>query len=152
MEIRRARAEDQQAITALVRGAKLNPAGLHWEGFVVAEQDGRLVGVVQLRRHPDSATEMASLVIDAESRGQGIAARMFDLLLADETGPVHAVLDRRHLDSYARWGFGPIDPGELPKSVARTLRIGRVVTAIASVIRRDRIRLVPVYRPPSKTA
>lgn len=136
----------------MVRGAKLNPSGLRWEGFAVAEEDGRLVGVVQLRRHPEGATELASLVVDAAHRGRGTSTQLIDFLLDGETGPVHAVLDRRYAGSYARWGFGPVEPDQLPTPIAKTLRIGRVVTAIASVVRRDRIRLVPIYRPPTGTA
>ena len=146
VEIRRAREEDQQAITAKVRKARLNPSGLDWQGFVVAEQGGRIVGVVQLRRHPDGTTEMASMVVDADARGRGTGARMIDLLLAEESGPVYAVLDRRYVDHYARWGFVPAEPDRLPAPIARTLRVGRAVTAVGSLIRRDRIRLVPIVR------
>lgn len=131
----------------MVRRAKLNPTGLRWEGFVVAETGGRVVGIVQLRRHADGATELASLVIEPEARGQGIVKLLVDGCLAGEDGPVHAVLDRRYAADYARWGFAPVAVEELPRSIARTLRIGRVATAVGSVIRRDRIRLVPILRP-----
>jgi hypothetical protein len=35
--VRRARPDDQPVITAMVRRARLNPAGLHWEQFVVGD-------------------------------------------------------------------------------------------------------------------
>src|SRR5690348_9665673 len=61
--VRRARPDDQPVITAMVRRARLNPAGLQWEQFVVGERDGRAVGVAQVRRYSDGTKELASLVV-----------------------------------------------------------------------------------------
>jgi N-acetylglutamate synthase-like GNAT family acetyltransferase len=145
--VRRAREDDQPVITAMVRRARLNPAGLHWERFVIAERDSRAVGVAQLRRHSDGAIELASLVVEPESRGHGIAMRMVDALLADEPAPVYTLIDRRFMDHFTRWGFAPVDPRRLPSSVSRGYLIGRVATAVGSVLRRQRIRIVPLLRP-----
>jgi amino-acid N-acetyltransferase len=145
--VRRARPDDQPVITAMVRRARLNPAGLQWEQFVVGERDGRAVGVAQLRRHPDGAKELASLVVEPGARGHGIATHMVDALLAGETAAVYALIDRRFADHFARWGFGQVGPSELPRSVARTYVIGRAVTTLGSLLRRQRIRIVPVLRP-----
>jgi amino-acid N-acetyltransferase len=131
----------------MVRRARLNPADLRWERFVIAERDGRAVGVAQLRGHPDGATELASMVVAPESRGQGIAIRLVDALLADQQAPVYTLIDRRFVDRFARWGFVRVAPSELPRSVSRVYRIGRVVTAVGSVLRRQRIRIVPLLRP-----
>jgi N-acetylglutamate synthase-like GNAT family acetyltransferase len=131
----------------MVRRARLNPADLHWERFVVAERDSRAVGVAQLRRHSDGATELASLVVEPDARRHGIAMQMVDVLLADEGGPVYTMIDRRFVEHFTRWGFAPVDPGQLPRSVSRGYRIGRVVTAVGSVLRRQRIRIVPLFRP-----
>jgi N-acetylglutamate synthase-like GNAT family acetyltransferase len=144
--VRRAREKDHAVIRALVRRARLNPANLHWERFVIAECDGRAVGGAQLRRHFDGATELASLVVEPDIRGHGIAGRMVDALLADEQEPVYTMIDRRFVEHFSRWGFTPVDPSQLPRSVARGYRIGRVVTAVGSVLRRQRIRIVPLLR------
>jgi amino-acid N-acetyltransferase len=145
--VRRACAEDQPVITALVRQARLNPANLQWQRFVIAERDSHAVGVAQLRRHSDGSNELASLVVELDSRGHGIATQMVDALLADERGPVYTLIDRRFADHFARWRFIPIDPGQLPPSVLRVYRIGRVVTSVGSALRRHRIRIVPLFRP-----
>jgi len=145
--VRRARPDDQPVITAMVRRARLNPAGLHWEQFVVGERDGRAVGVAQLRRHPDGAKELASLVVDPGARGHGIAAQMVDALLAGETAAVYALIDRRFAGHFAHWDFRQVDPSELPRSVSRTYLIGRTVITLGSLLRRQRIRIVPVLRP-----
>jgi N-acetylglutamate synthase-like GNAT family acetyltransferase len=130
----------------MVRRARLNPVGLNWERFVIAERDSRTVGVAQLRRHSDGATELASLVVEPDERRHGIAMQMVDALLADVAAPVYTMIDRRFVEHFARWGFAPVDPSQLPPSVSRGFRIGRVVTAVGSVLRRQRIRIVPLLR------
>jgi GNAT superfamily N-acetyltransferase len=79
--VRRARPDDQPVITAMVRRARLNPAGLHWEQFVVGERGGRAVGVAQLRRHSDGTKELASLAVEPGAREHGIGTQMVDALL-----------------------------------------------------------------------
>jgi amino-acid N-acetyltransferase len=145
--IRRATVGDQAAIGRLVRRARLNPRALDWRAFVIAEADHQPVGVAQVRRHPDGSRELASLVVLAEDRGRGIAARMIDALLDDETQPVFTLLDRRYAEHFTRWGFQPIPATDLPDSLKRQLRLGQVVTGIGSLIRRQRIRLIPMRRP-----
>jgi len=145
--VRRATVGDQAGITALVRGARLNPRGLSWPAFVVAEDGGRLVGVAQLRRHPDGALELASLVVERAARGAGVATSLVDALLATEPGVVHTIVDRRYAGHFERWGFTLVGAPQLPRSIRRTLRIGRIVTGVASVLRRPPIRLVPLVRP-----
>jgi amino-acid N-acetyltransferase len=146
--IRRATAADQAPITALVRGARLNTRGLDWPGFAVATDDaGALVGVAQVRPHPDGSRELSSMVVAPAVRGHGVATRLVDRLLADEAGIVHAVVDRPYAAHFARWGFVPAQPRALPRDVRRTLRVGRVVTAVLSLPARRRIRLVPLVRP-----
>jgi amino-acid N-acetyltransferase len=144
--VRRARPDDQPVITAMVRRARLNPAGLHWEQFVVGELDGRAVGVAQLRRHSDGTKELASLVVEPGAREHGIATQLVDALLADETAAVYALIDRRFVDHFVRWGFSQVGPSELPRSVSRIYMIGRAVTTVGGLLRRQRIRIVPLLR------
>jgi N-acetylglutamate synthase-like GNAT family acetyltransferase len=144
--VRRATAEDQPSVSAIVRRARLNPSGLAWAAFVVAELDGRLVGTAQLRRHPDGALELASLVVEPAARRAGVATSMVDALLQPESSAVYTIVDRRFAGHFARWGFAPVAPAALPRSVRRTLRIGRIVTAVGATVRRPRIRLVPLAR------
>ena len=95
--IRRATVGDQAAISRLVHQARLNPHGLDWRRFVIAEAGGGApIGVAQVRRLPDSSRELASLVVLTEHRDRGVAARMIDALLNDETGPVFTLVDRRY--------------------------------------------------------
>jgi N-acetylglutamate synthase-like GNAT family acetyltransferase len=149
VEVRRATAADQEAIAALVRAARLNTRGLDWPGFVVVAdaESGDLVGVAQIRVGPDAARELASLVVVPAARGHGVATRLVDALLPDDRGGVvYAVVDRPYVGHFARWGFAPVPPGALPPSVARTYRVGRVITTLLSPLARRWIRLVPIAR------
>ena len=56
----------------------------------------------QLHRHSDGATELASRLVEPDSRRHGIARHMVDALLADERAPVYALIDRRFVDHFAR--------------------------------------------------
>ncbi|MDQ2691155.1 MAG: hypothetical protein M3Y68_03910 [Chloroflexota bacterium] len=49
--IRRAGQDDQQEIVSLIRQARLNPRNLHWENFLVAEENGKIVGIRQIKTH-----------------------------------------------------------------------------------------------------
>jgi len=146
--VRRATAEDQTAIIRLVRAARLNPRTLRWERFVVADRGGELVGAAQVRQHQDGSRELASLVVRPQDRGHGIAGTMIDMLLAGEPGPVFTVVDRRHAEHFRSWDFDPVDPARLPPAMRTQLRIGRVVTGVASLLLHRRIRLQPLRRPP----
>jgi N-acetylglutamate synthase-like GNAT family acetyltransferase len=147
--VRKAAQQDQPAITALVRQARLNPSDLAWPRFMIAETDQEIVGVAQVRLHLDGAHELASLVVQPAVRGQGIATSLIDALLAEECSEVYTLIDRRFRPHFERWGFRVVDPGQLPRSVSRTYRIGRAVTTVASLLRREPIRIVPLKRSPS---
>jgi hypothetical protein len=73
---------------------------------------------------------------------------MIDALLHDEPGPVFTLVDRRYAQHFTGWDFHPVNPADLPQSLARQLRIGRLATAIGSLLIHDRIRLLALRRPP----
>jgi hypothetical protein len=60
---------------------------------------------------------------------------------------VYALIDRRFVGDFARWGFRQVGRSELPRSVSRIYLIGRAVTTLGSLPRRLRIRIVPLLRP-----
>ena len=101
--VRPAVAADRDAILALARGERVNPTGLHWPRFFVAERDGELVGAVQMRLHHDGAHELGTLVVAQQARNQGIAAQLINALLSRDRGRVFMVTGRKHAEHYARW-------------------------------------------------
>jgi N-acetylglutamate synthase-like GNAT family acetyltransferase len=122
--VRPAVAADQDAILALARGERVNPTGLHWPRFFVAECDGTLVGAVQMRLHHDGAHELGTLVVAPQVRNQGIAAQLINALLSRDRGRVFMVTGRKHAEHYARWGFAPIRPCQAPRGVSRNYWMG----------------------------
>ena len=72
--IRPARQEDQQTILAFIRQAKLNPRNLHGKHFLIAEENGEVVGTRQVKVHLQGTHEVASGFVLPEYRRQGISA------------------------------------------------------------------------------
>jgi N-acetylglutamate synthase-like GNAT family acetyltransferase len=145
--VRPAVAADQDAIVALTRGERVNPTGLHWPRFFVAERDGALVGAVQMRLHHDGAHELGTLVVAPQARNQGIAAQLINALLSRNRGRVFMVTGRKHAEHYARWGFAPIRPCRAPRGVSRNYWMGTCGGYLfAALQRRPRNPLVMLDR------
>jgi N-acetylglutamate synthase-like GNAT family acetyltransferase len=149
VRIRAATEYDQRDIEALVHSERLNPNDLDWRRFVVAGDGVRIVGAVQLRRHADGSRELGSLVVHPQARGQGLAARLIDALLANEEGRVWMITNGKCAARYARWGFVPIEPRAAPAPVRRNYRIGRLAGGLLSLLQgRCPARLVILERAP----
>ena len=144
--IRPARQEDQQTIVSFVRQAKINPRNLHWERFLVAEQNGNVVGIRQVRIHPEGTREVASGFVLPEYRNQGISARLMNEILAREKGPLYSLIDQKWLSYYEQFGFRRVDVKELPFDFRKEYRIGRIVTSLLSLFRKDKIQVIPLKR------
>jgi N-acetylglutamate synthase-like GNAT family acetyltransferase len=146
--VRPAVAGDQEPILALTRGERVNPMGLHWPSFFVAERNGTLIGAVQMRLHRDGARELGTLVVSPQARNQGIAARLISGLLSRSRGHVFMVTGRKHAAHYARWGFAPIKPSQAPCGVSRNYWMGTCGGYLfAALERRPRNPLVILDRP-----
>lgn len=145
--IRPATESDQDQILSLARGERVKPFGLHWPNFIVAERDRRVVGAVQLRTHRDGAYELGSLVVEAASRGQGIAAQLIDRRLAGIAGRILMITGQAYADHYGRWGFRRIEPGSAPPSIQLHYWLGHLGGGIMSLVqRRARNRLAVLDR------
>jgi len=145
MIIRPATATEQATITAIVRAARINPSDLDWRRFLVAEQGGQIVGVVQVRPHRDGSRELASLAVVPEQQGQGVGAALVGALLARERGPLDLMCTDQMEGYYARFGFRRLDGQELPPYFRRITRIVRVVDLIARLGGR-RVQMVVMRR------
>ena len=149
VRVRRATPLDQPAIRAMVQGERLNPTDLRWSNFMVAVTEGGIVGAVQMRKHTDGSRELGSLVVASELRGQGIAKRLIDALLAAEPGPVWMITWDGFAHACARWGFRPIDPRSAPVKVRRNWRLGSLARIVSLIMRRPMRRLVILERLPA---
>jgi amino-acid N-acetyltransferase len=102
--IRPARADDQETIRQMVRDEQLDPTSLNWTQFVIAEDDGQVVGIGQVRPYP-KCRELGSIVVKAAYRKQGVGALIINTLLAGETGVVYLEAEAHNERYYARFGF-----------------------------------------------
>jgi len=116
----------------MVRQEHLNPMGLDWRNFLVAEVDQRVIGIGQVKPHADRSRELASLAVQPEHRSQGAGARLVQALLARENGTVYLFCKNDLATYYQRFGFYEIPRQELPVVMARLHRLGNLMARIAS--------------------
>ncbi|HEX6396388.1 MAG TPA: GNAT family N-acetyltransferase [Steroidobacteraceae bacterium] len=135
LSIRPAAARDQSQIRALARGERLKPTGLEWPRFAVADDEGTIIGAVQLRSHPDGSRELGSLVVAPAFRRRGLAARLIESRLADAPGRVLVITGSSHADYYCRWGFRRIAPGDAPPFIRMNYWMGYLGGGLLSVLR-----------------
>ena len=144
--IRRARQEDQEKIVSFIRQARLNPRNLHWENFLVAEENDKVIGLRQIKTHSRGTREVASGFVLPEYRRQGISAQIMKKLLTGETGPLYTMVNEMRAGYYEQFGFRRVDVNQLPADFRREYRIGRLVTTLMSLFGRDRVRIIPLKR------
>jgi N-acetylglutamate synthase-like GNAT family acetyltransferase len=144
--IRPARQEDQETIVSYVRQARLNPRNLNWQNFLVAEEDYKIVGIRQTKTHTQGTREVASGFVLPEYRRQGISARLMKELLARESGPLFTMVSEKRAPYYEQFGFRRVEVTQLPSDFLKEYRIGRIVTSLMSIFRKERIRIVPLKK------
>ena len=140
LTIRPARSEDAGTIRRLVRSARLDPTSLDWPNFLVAELDGRTVGIGQVKPYP-SARELGSLVVLKTYRGRGIGAAIVRALIERERRDLF-LFSRDALESYyAQFGFRRVGWKNLRGSL-------RWKYALAQTFRLlFRVRIIAMFRP-----
>jgi amino-acid N-acetyltransferase len=128
LTIRAGTAVDQPAIRRLIKDANLNRMSLHWPNFVVAEEDGEVVGVGQVKAHRDGSRELASIAVVPTWQGQGIGSAVIKVLLARERGVVLHLTCRHELEGYyERFGFRRLGQAEYPPYFGRMIPLITVV-------------------------
>jgi len=123
-ELRPARKEDAAAIRRLIHLVGINPTGLDWRRFVLAvDQHDRLAGCAQVKPHGDGTRELASLAVQPAYRGQGVARRLIEYLLAHHPPPLYLTCRSRLQPFYEKFGFRVVSPQELTPYFRRILRL-----------------------------
>jgi N-acetylglutamate synthase-like GNAT family acetyltransferase len=146
IKIRPARQEDQPTIVSFIRQAKINPRNLHWQNFLVAEENGNIVGIRQVKVYHQGTREVASGFVLPEYRRQGISAQLMNELLARETGPLYTMVNEKRAPYYEPFGFRRVDVDRLPSDFRKEYRIGRIITTLVSLFRKEKIRIIPLQR------
>jgi N-acetylglutamate synthase-like GNAT family acetyltransferase len=87
MKIQKARTEDRQQIHNLAEFLGLDYPGMEGDDAWIAEEGGRIAGIVALKRHAD-CDELVALGVDPEYRDRGLGRRLIQALFAEVPGDV----------------------------------------------------------------
>lgn len=132
--LRPATAVDQPTIRQLIRAVGINPLGLHWSRFWVAvTASHRLIGCGQVKSHRDGSWELASIAVEADWRGCGVARALITQLLAGHTGPLWLTCMDRLIPLYAQFGFVEVTAtADMPPYFRRISYLFRLITRCSS--------------------
>ena len=129
--IRRATEGDQRTIRRLIKEANLNRMSLRWPNFMVADEDGAVVGIGQIKAHGDGSRELASLAVVPARQHQGIGSMVIKALIAREPASVLHLTCRRQLEGYyQRFGFRRLEGAAFPPYFKRMIPIINLVARL----------------------
>ncbi len=135
VRIRPAVDTDQPLIRQMVQKAHLDPTGLHWSHFIVAENDGKIVGIGQMR---PKGPELGSLVVRKDYRRCGIGGQIIKALVDTQPGDVYLECQSGLADYYRRFGFEEIHWREAPWPLKLKAGLGKLLGFRLSVMRYTR--------------
>jgi N-acetylglutamate synthase-like GNAT family acetyltransferase len=131
--LRPAREADFSAIRRLIRSTKINPTGLKWPRFIIAETpDGKLIACGQLKPHSDGSTEIASVAVQPEYREQGIARAIIKKLMSDAPRPLYLMCRFELGVLYEKFGFYVIQRENMPPYFRRISWLASLVKLLTS--------------------
>jgi N-acetylglutamate synthase-like GNAT family acetyltransferase len=129
--LRPAREADFPLIKALIRESKINPTGLDWRRFTVAETpEAQFIGCGQLKPHTDGTLELASLAVIPAQRGKGIARLLIQHLTAAAPRPLYLTCRSQLGPFYEKFGFRGLSQAELPPYFRRISRLAGLINAL----------------------
>jgi N-acetylglutamate synthase-like GNAT family acetyltransferase len=131
MQLRPATQTDQPTIRQMINAAHINPMNVDWRHFIVAEEDGRIVGIGQVKTHGDETRELASLAVIPEQQRRGIASTIIRTLIEREPGPLFLTCRDELVPFYTRFGFRVLEPKEMSPYFRRLDRLARVFLMLA---------------------
>ena len=122
--LRPATEDDAQEIRWLVRIGEINPTGLKWKRFVVAESDqGQVIGCGQVKPHGDGSDELASIVVHPDWRGRGVARAIIEHFLGLYNGDLYLMCRENLGPLYEKFGFQSVPKEEMPRYFQRIMRM-----------------------------
>lgn len=126
--MRKAAKADFPAIRALIRQTGINPLGLDWRRFLVAESlAGEFIGCGQLKPHSDGSIELASLAVIPARRGKGVARVIIQALMDKAPRPLYLTCRGELGPFYGKFGFRVLPPDEMPPYFRRLSRLAGIV-------------------------
>jgi N-acetylglutamate synthase-like GNAT family acetyltransferase len=135
INLRAAKADDQKMIRKMVCRARINPIGIHWPDFIIAESEGQIVGIGQVKQHRDGSRELASIAVRPAYQRQGIATAIIHELISNEEGVLYLTCRAHMEDFYKPFGFYRVTGDDLSGYMAFLDRLNRYLEAIVSLFR-----------------
>ncbi|HKP74802.1 MAG TPA: arsenic resistance N-acetyltransferase ArsN2 [Longimicrobiaceae bacterium] len=137
--IRTARAEDRDAVVALLERTKLPPDGIDeqfGDAYSVAVADGRIVGAAGVEVYGDAGL-LRSVAVDPAWRGHGLGQRLTEERLgwaaARGLGTVY-LMTNTAAGWFPRLGFAPVAREEVPDGIRGSLQFASVCPSTAAVM------------------
>ena len=113
--LRSATSADAKAIRRLINLVKINPTGLSWKRFTLAvDRDGTIIGCGQVKPHKDGTLELASIAVQPQWRGRGVARSIIEHLLDLHPGRLYLTCRSPLEPLYQKFGFQAIEYAEMP--------------------------------------
>lgn len=106
IEIAPARREDMPVIEEAVGRMKLDAEDLQVEQFIVARDDGKMVGFGRIKPYGNGVYELGSIGVMEEARGNRVGVRLVEELIARfPSEEIYITTDL--VDYFMRFGFTP---------------------------------------------
>jgi N-acetylglutamate synthase-like GNAT family acetyltransferase len=131
--IRHATAKDSVSIRRLIESVGINPTGLRWPRFLVAV-DGKdgVVGCGQLKEHAGGMLELASIAVQPEYRGWGVASAIIRRLLASVERPAYLMCRSGLVTMYKAFGFRRLPYDDMPRYFQRVVKLAGLAEYFAA--------------------
>ena len=141
--LRPATEQDAPAIHSLIREARINPTGLDWRRFLLAVvAEGEVIGCGQLKPHSDGSLELASIAVERDWRGKGVARAIIERLLSDQEGDIYLMCRSELGPLYEKFGFSEIQESEMPRYFRRISKMA----SLLELLRREGSGLLVMKR------
>jgi N-acetylglutamate synthase-like GNAT family acetyltransferase len=126
-------------IKNLINLVGINPTGLDWNRFLVAvNENGQVIACGQIKPHGGDIRELASIAVDPEYRGQGIARAVIEALLRESPKPLYLMCISHNGPMYEKFGFQKVADKAAPRYFARIQKLFK----ISDVFRRSGAELL----------
>jgi N-acetylglutamate synthase-like GNAT family acetyltransferase len=123
-KLRPATEHDSGTIRHLVHLGQINPIGLDWRRFILAEgETGEVIGCGQIKPHRDGSHELASIVVHPDWRGRGVARAIIERLLRAHPGELYLTCRAEMEPMYQKFGFHTLKLEAMPPYFQRISRL-----------------------------
>ena len=107
--------------------------GLDWHRFMVAvDGSGRMRGCGQLKPHGGGVIELASIAVEPQDRGKGIARIIIEHLIAQAPRPLYLTCRSSLGPFYEKWNFHAVGLDEMPAYFRRLSRLASLMFNLAA--------------------